>query len=79
MRWALVNSRAARPRSRGGSVSRTTGMIPASHASRRAWPAVIREPSSSSAVACSASSCSRVIVTTTVAFTPAVCGVASTG
>ena len=34
-------------------------MIPASHANRRACPALIRVPSSSSAVACSASSCSQ--------------------
>ena len=57
-----------------GSCSSTAGMIPASHASRRAWPALIRLPSSSSAVPLSARSCSSVIVTTTVALTPAVCG-----
>ena len=51
---------AARPRSRGWDLApRTTGMIPASHASRRAWPADIREPSSSSAVACSPSRSSQ--------------------
>ena len=36
-------------------------------------------PQSSSAVASSPSSCSSVMVTTTVAFTPAVCGVRSSG
>ena len=37
MRWDLVKSRAARPMSSGTDFeSSTTGMIPASHASRRA-------------------------------------------
>ena len=68
MRWAWVNSRLVRPRSRGTDVPpRTMGMIPALQASLRASPAESRVPVSTPAVLSWLMSAVRSMLTTTVA------------